>query len=86
MHLKTVPALALGAVAPVAIHWLGKEVVEADQASVDIGLSLLCSLSVALLYLPSRKTLSASSMLKEQHMPRSVGRVLKMEEQLTRIP
>jgi len=42
--LKTVPALALGAVAPVAIHWLGKEVVEADQASVDIGLSLLCSL------------------------------------------
>ena len=46
MHLKTVPALALGAVAPVAIHWLGKEVVEADQASVDIGLSLLCSLSL----------------------------------------
>ena len=45
-HLKTVPALAFGAVAPVAIHWLGKEVVEADQSSVDIGLSLLCCLSL----------------------------------------
>jgi len=42
--LVTVPALPLVALAPVAVDWLGQDVIKADETSVDVSLALGVSL------------------------------------------
>ena len=43
-YLVTVPALPLVALAPVAVDWLGQDVIKADETSVDVSLALGVSL------------------------------------------
>lgn len=56
------------------------------ELSKLIELSLSMSFPIISVYLLCRNILSAFSILKEQHIPRSVGNMVKTLEQLSRMP